>query len=187
MKTPALHFHEHKRIEALYDLEILDTHQEESFERITRLAMQICEVPIGGVAFIDKDRMWFKSHIGFPRRETTRDISFCAHALHEKNNFYVSDTREDERFFDNPLVEGDPFIRFYAGCPLFMPGELPIGALCVVDTKPRKLSREQLSGLRDLGDCLQREFELRMLAQDVKRLTRSPALASYFQSAKYPA
>jgi len=109
---------ESSRIATLRLLNILDTEPEERFDRLTRLAKRLFSVPIATVTLVDSNRQWFKSSVGLAVCETSRDISFCGHAILGDDILLVPDARDDKRFFDNPLVLGDPNIRFYAGCPL---------------------------------------------------------------------
>jgi diguanylate cyclase (GGDEF)-like protein len=167
MQTPAFPSNEAARIAMLRSLEILDTAPDERFDRLTRLAKHVFEVPIAVVSLVDGDRQWFKSCSGVSVRQTPRDVSFCGHAILGDDIFVVNDARHDPRFFDNPLVAGEPHVRFYAGFPLTMHGNLRIGSFCIVDTKPRQLDDAQRSLLRDLGRIAERELEaVRLAATD---------------------
>jgi diguanylate cyclase (GGDEF)-like protein len=115
-------------------------------------------VPIGLVSLVDADRQWFKSRQGLDATETTREISFCGHAIERPETFVVSDALLDERFHDNPLVTGNPSIRFYAGCPVAAPGGQRVGTLCLIDREPRDLDEEDLVTLGDLAAMVEREF-----------------------------
>jgi GAF domain-containing protein len=128
---------ETERLAALYRLEILDTPAEERFDRITRIAAELFDVPISYVALLDDDRQWFKSSCGLNVSETPRDVSFCSYAINENQPLVILDAREDERFRDLPIVTGDPHIRFYAGCPLAVPKQLNVGTLCVGNRSQR--------------------------------------------------
>ena len=118
MQTPVIPKDEEERLRALRLLNILDTSDEERFDRLTRLAKRMFGVPIALVSLVDENRQWFKSCIGLEVRETPRDISFCGHSILGDDIFIVNDASSDVRFSDNPLVTDDPNIRFYAGCPL---------------------------------------------------------------------
>jgi ribonuclease BN (tRNA processing enzyme)/DNA-binding response OmpR family regulator len=154
----ALPWNEEQRLVALRALGVLDTPGEERFDRLTRLAAALFEVPVALVTLVDRDRQWFKSRHGLDMLETPRDMSFCAHALFSDDVMVVSDTRLDDRFADSPLVAGEPRIRFYAGYPVTDPGGTCFGTLCLMDTRPRHLDREKLGLLRDLGGLVRREL-----------------------------
>ncbi len=159
MKLPDMPPNENTRIQALIDLNILDTIAEERFDRLTRLAKQLFGVEIALVSLIDSNRQWFKSKQGLSVCETGRDISFCGHAILEQNIFHIPNALEDARFADNPLVTDAPNIRFYAGAPLRPDGKNNIGTLCIIDSHPRTLSIAELRSLRDLADCVEQEIK----------------------------
>ncbi|RUR55115.1 GAF domain-containing protein [Vreelandella populi] len=155
---------EAQRLAALHALNILDTPLEKSFDRVTQLAREIFDVPIALVSLVDKDRQWFKSRQGLAACETSRSISFCAHAVTQDAPLVVEDTQKDTRFNANPLVSSSPFIRFYAGHPLRLEGDLPIGTLCIIGQQPRRFSaREQriLEGLAQQIEELLRQHTLK--------------------------
>ena len=154
---------ENSRIATLRLLNILDTEPEERFDRLTRMARRLFSVPIAQVTLVDTDRQWFKSGAGKAACETPRDISLCAHAILGEGIMLVQDAREDERFSDNPLVVGDPNIRFYAGCPLKV-GEENMGTLCLIDDQPREFGEEELQLLRDLAEMAEQELSALQLA-----------------------
>lgn len=157
------------RLQALYDYDVLDTEAEKIFDDLTQLAAQICNTPITLISLVDPDRQWFKSKVGIGAEETSRDIAFCAHAIHKKEIFEVEDTLQDKRFFDNPLVTSAPNIRFYAGTPLVNPDGHAIGTLCVIDDKPNKLSKEQRQALEVLGRSVISQMELRKKIKELKQ------------------
>ncbi|TWX66930.1 sensor domain-containing diguanylate cyclase [Colwellia sp. C1TZA3] len=158
MLAPTLPKNEECRLASLNALKILDTDPEERFDRFTRLAKKIFNVPIALVTLVDKDRQWFKSSVGLDAKETPREISFCGHAIHQNNTFIIEDALKDVRFFDNPLVVNLPDIRFYAGHPIASPSGENIGTLCIIDTKKRTLSDDELASLTDLSALITDEF-----------------------------
>ena len=158
MQIPAKPGNEHSRIATLRSLDILDTAPEERFDRLTRLAKRLFGVPIALVSLVDADRQWFKSCVGLAASEAPREISFCAHAILSDEILMVSDARSDVRFYDNPLVTGDPNLRFYAGCPLTVPNGSKLGTLCLLDVVPRILDEDDLQLLRDLATMAEQEI-----------------------------
>ncbi len=149
------------RLEGLRKYRILDTDPEQAFDDLTLLASQICGCPIALISLVDEDRQWFKSRVGIEAHETTRSVSLCAHAIRQTGLFVVPDTRFDERFRDNPLVVGEPYLRFYAGAPLVTRDGDAIGTLCVIDRRPRHLTNDQLEALSALRRQTQAQLELR--------------------------
>ena len=164
MKRPGKPVDDEMRLEALRSLDILDTPAEERFDRLTRLARRLFDVPIALVSLVDQDRQWFKSAAGLDVRETDRDLAFCAHAIHGDDVFIVSDARHDERFADNPLVVGPPHIGFYAGCPITDMEQRKMGTFCIIDRRPRELSKEDIEALKDLAAIAERELAMVKLA-----------------------
>lgn len=158
---------EAKRLKVLWQYDVLDTVPEEVFDDLTELAARICEAPIALISLVDEDRQWFKSKIGITVNETSRDISFCAHAIQQEDLFIVPDATKDSRFAKNPLVTSDPKIRFYAGAPLITPDGHALGSLCVIDKVPRELRLEQQQALRVLSRHVMTQLELRRHAKDL--------------------
>jgi len=152
---------ESERLEALQRYEVLDTESEQKFDDLTLLARHICDTPIALISFVDAERQWFKSRIGLTTSQTSRAISFCGHAILEEDVMVVPDAAADERFADNPMVTGEPGIRFYAGAPLLTSTGQALGTLCVVDRKPRELTAGQLEALRALARQVVAQLELR--------------------------
>ncbi len=148
-----------ERIRALHRRDILDTEPEERFDRYTRIAAALFDVPIVLVSLVDTNRQWFKSRRGLDSSETPRDMAFCAHAILHDDVLQVSDALQDPRFADNPLVTGDPYVRFYAGAPLTLSDGSRPGTLCLIDHRARHLDEHQLGLLRDLSELVARELE----------------------------
>jgi len=175
------------RLRALHDLAILDSPREQSFDDIAAVARQVCDVPIAIVSLVDKERQWFKSCFGLDAIETPRDIAFCAHAILMPDDvLVVEDSTKDERFVDNVLVTGEPFIRFYAGAPLVTDDGMAMGTLCVIDCKPRKLTDDQLNALKALSRQVVQLLRLRSahdLIQQKEKLLSS--LLKNFPGAAY--
>jgi signal transduction histidine kinase len=163
MKAP-LPDNEIERLAALYSLDILDSPPEKDFDDIVALAASVCETPMSAVSLVDADREWAKAQTGVELAETSRDISFCAHAILGRDLMLVPDAREDDRFADNPIVTADDGIRFYAGAPLLTTDGFALGTLCVMDTRPRRLEVEQQQALRALARQVTAQLELRRYA-----------------------
>ena len=165
---------EEDRLAALRSLDILDTEPEARFDRITRRAATLFDVPIALVSLIDADRQWIKSSYGLNEfRSTSREISFCAHVAASRAPMIVPDTLLDDRFAENPMVTGGPRIRFYAGFPLILPEGACVGSLCLVDNRPRQLDKAGARLLRDLGEKVGEELCARAVkAPPRKRATR---------------
>ena len=151
---------ESDRLAELRALEILDTPPEERFDRIVRLAAAIFNAPIAYLAMIDSHRQWFKAKCVLKVDATGRDESFCGHTILNSEPMIVPDARLDERFWDNPLVVGEPYIRFYAGHPLAGPGGHNVGTLCIADRRPRSLDAGQLAIFRQLAALAEHELHL---------------------------
>ena len=153
------------RLKALREYAIMDTEPEEAFDELTRLAAQICEVPVSTISFIEADRQWYKSKVGMPGdlKETPRDVSFCNHTISAPGMVVIPDATKDERFRTNPYVLGAPNVRFYAGYPLRSWEGHGIGSICVVDTKPKDLTDGQKYALEVLGRQAVSQLELRRM------------------------
>lgn len=154
------------RLAALQSYGILDTDFEESFDRITRLAANLFDTPISLVTLVDEKRQWFKSVVGFDIRETSRDVAFCSHAIRGNDVFVVADAERDERFCTNPLVTGDPKIRFYAGAPLNTREGFSLGTICVIDRVAREpLDAERVQALQDFSGLVVELLETRRIGR----------------------
>lgn len=146
------------RLATLRALRLLDTPGEERFDRLTRIARRLFNVPVALVSLVDENRQWFKSCMGFSVAETSRDISFCGYAILHDDVLVVPDARNDARFYDNPLVTGSPGIRFYAGQPLTASNGSKLGTLCVIDMHAREFGSDERELLRDLAQIVEREI-----------------------------
>ncbi len=160
-RKAALPEDEEERLEAVQRLGLLDTPAEERFDRHVRIAAAALDAPIALVTLIDRDRQWYKSHHGFDFSETSRDMGFCSHAILEDDPLVVNDALQDDRFADNPVVVGEPHVRFYAGIPLHAADGARVGAFCIVDQKPRRLSAAQLRMLKDIARLVEEELDPR--------------------------
>ena len=191
MLLPQLPGNEKQRLEALKEYSILDTLPEKEYDDITYLASHICGTPISLISLIDDKRQWFKSHHGLEAEYTSKEVAFCAHAINDKDNiFIIPDSRKDERFHDNPLVTGEPHVIFYAGIPLVNPEGYPLGALCVIDSKPKQLSQQQINALEALSNQLMKLFELRRSNAELRNLVsdlenKNEALQKFAQTAAH--
>ncbi len=161
MKKPEIPINESERLQALNEYRILGTKPEENYDDITKIASLTCGAPIALLSLVDSNRQWFKAKVGIDAEETVRDWSFCAHAIHSSEPLIVEDALKDERFFDNPLVQGEPKIRLYAGFPLQNDENLRIGTLCVIDREPHGLSDTQISIMQSLSRQAVAFLELR--------------------------
>ncbi|MGQ9836761.1 MAG: response regulator [Cyanobacteriota bacterium] len=168
---------EAQRLAALRQYNILDTASETGFDELVQLAAHICGTPAALISLIDEDRQWFKAKLGVEVEQTSRDVAFCAHAiLTPQEPLVVEDATKDERFADNPLVTGEPHIRFYAGIPLVSPGGEALGTLCVVDYQPRQIAPEQLEQLKALAHQAVALMELR---RSVYQLSHVPLVLTH--------
>lgn len=160
MKFPGIPDNEENRLKSLYQADLLDMRDEERFDRLTRLAKKVFQVPVVLISLLDRKRQWLLACEGLGIRETPRDISFCGHAILQKGPFIVNDAMNDDRFHDNPLVTGEPHIRFYAGYPVHLPDGEVAGTLCLIHTSPRHFNAEDISSLKDLACIVEDEFKV---------------------------
>lgn len=153
---------EGERLEALRRYRVLDTAYERVFDEIAAAAAVACGTPMSAITLVDRDRQWFKAQRGLGMRETARDLAFCAHTIVDPTNVMtVEDARSDPRFATNPLVTGEPNIRFYAGAPIVTPEGTAIGSMCVLDRDRRRLTGDQLEVLRQLSRYVTDLLEMR--------------------------
>ncbi|MFI7597061.1 GAF domain-containing protein [Actinoplanes sp. NPDC049681] len=163
MQAP-LPTNEADRLAALYELDILDSAPEKDFDDIVALASSVCDVPVALITLIDVDRQWFKARVGTDLTEMPRDLSFCSHTILGKDLMVVPDVSEDPRFTGHPMVAGGKGVRFYAGAPLITSDGFALGALCVMDSRPRQLDAEQIQAMRALARQVTSQLELRRYA-----------------------
>jgi diguanylate cyclase (GGDEF)-like protein len=173
MIAPPVPADEVRRLATLRSLDLLDTAPEERFDRITRLAQRLFDVPAALVSLIDEDRQWFKSSVGISTVQTAREVSFCGHTIASDDILLIPDTSLDKRFHDNPFVTGEPHVRFYVGCPLRVANGSRIGTLCLLDWNPREFSAEDRAILQDLAHMAEQELGAVQLAH-VDELTQVP-------------
>ena len=166
---------EDERLAALHRYQVLDTAPEQVFDELVFLAGVICATPVALITFVDADRQWFKARLGLNATETPRAMAFCTHAILAHELMIITDTHQDTRFRDNPLVSGPPHIRFYAGAPLRNHEELALGTLCVIDRVPRVLSREQQRALEILGRMVVAQLEARRRELEANHVLEHPS------------
>src|SRR5512133_943767 len=174
---PSLPANESQRLDVLRRYNVLDSSPELDFDELVLLASQICAAPIALVTLIDSDRQWFKAKVGLEAQETSRDSSFCAQAILQRDLMVVPDALLDERFRDNPLVKESPNIRFYAGAPLITPDGFALGTLCVIDHVPRQLSSEQVRALGSLAREVMTQLEVRKVNAELAGITSESSKA----------
>jgi signal transduction histidine kinase len=167
MITGRIPIEENERLSELYRYEILDTPREDDFDKITLLASRICKTPISILSFVDRTRQWAKSIVGLKNMPEDRNAAFCSHAILNNKVFEVRNALRDKRFADNPLVKQNPKIRFYAGMPLVTARGYKLGALCVIDTVPRRLTKVQAFALKVLSWQTVKLMELRMRNKEI--------------------
>ena len=153
---------EQQRLASLKRFGVFETPAERSFDDLAALAAQLCSTPIAMVCFVGEERQAFKAHVGLDLDGTSRDVSFCAHAIQQHDLFVINDASADPRFASNPLVVGAPQIRFYAGAPLVTSDGQALGTVCVIDRVPRELDSSQREGLQALARQAVSQLELRL-------------------------
>lgn len=186
MQSAPLPVNEDQRLQKLYELDILDTLEEQEYDDLTHLAAQICGVPIALISLIDRDRQFLKSHHGLDINELSRELGFCPHAILDDDLTIVEDTSKDERFFDNPLVTDGPSVKFYAGAPLIFSDNIRIGTICIVDHKPRVLTTDQKKAMQALARQVVSLLELRQAVKEleISNTQRSEVLIKQQRSEK---
>lgn len=168
---------EDHRIGKLLSYQVLGTAPETAYDDLAAIAAHICNTPTALVSLVDVSRQWFKSTIGLDAKETPRDLAFCAHAILQPDIMVIPDARLDERFANNPLVTGPPFIRFYAGAPLRTPEGHAVGTLCVIDYKPKTLQPSQIQALAALARQVVSQLEMRLTLQQAQQEMRNRQVA----------
>lgn len=161
-----------QRLAALRACAILDTAPHPAFDCLTRAAALAFDVPISLISLVDAERQWFKSVLGVPLRETPRSVSFCSHTIGGFEPMVVPDAMRDARFAQNPLVTGAPHVRFYAGAPLIEEDGYALGSLCIIDTRPRDLSPEQVRLLGHFADAVMHAIDAHRTRLELKELGR---------------
>ena len=166
------HQDQEQRLETLGSFAILDTEAEADYDDIARLAAAICETPVGVVSFVDAERQWFKAKVGICTTETPLDQSICSHAILQQGFVEIPDTLDDPRTRDNPLCQGEDGFRFYAGAQLVAGNGLPLGTLCVLDRRPRRLTDLQRDAVQVLARQVMTQLELRRTLRNADMLRR---------------
>jgi len=169
MIPPEDYHDEEGRLRELESYQIMDSAIEEDFDNLTKLAAEFVGTNISLVSLLDDERQWFKSRFGLDAEETPKELAFCGHAIQKPNEvFIIEDARRDERFHDNPLVTGEPYVIFYAGVPLISKNGYPLGTLCVIDDSPKELTEQQIGMLKILSNQVMKLIELRKLNHELK-------------------
>jgi GAF domain-containing protein len=177
MPPAPLPHNELQRLNNLRQYQILDSLPEKEFDEIVKFAARSFNVPIAAISLVDANRQWFKASCGLAVCETSRDAAFCAHTILSFETMIIEDAHLDSRFANNPLVTGDPFIRFYAGHPLTTPEGFNIGTLCVIDRQPRKMNEQELTKLAKLAENVTMLLGLRLSTIRLQRsVEANPAL-----------
>lgn len=171
MKKPDIPINESERLKELSSYNIIGEMENSDYDFLTQMASQICETKISLITLVTDEKQWFLSHEGLDSRETPREFAFCAHAINQPEElFVIEDSRKDDRFYDNPLVTGDPNVIFYAGVPLVNENGFALGTLCVIDNNPKKLNDSQVSSLKLLSRQVMSLLELRRNSKELNRI-----------------
>lgn len=171
----AIPANEKQRLESLRSYHILDTLAEQAYDDLVLIASTICQTPIALLSLVDEHRQFIKANVGLPVKETSRDVAFCAHAILDTKPMIVEDAHKDARFVHNPLVTGDPHIRFYAGVPLVNGEGHALGTICAIDRVPRELTDQQRRALEALSRQVLAQLELRRAVDELKKEVALPA------------
>jgi hypothetical protein len=158
---------EDRRLAALESYRIMDSGAEQAFDDFVELASRICGTPIALITLLDSERQWFKARKGLEVEQTPREHAFCSHTIMTTETMVVNDAQQDQRFRANPLVTGDPYIRFYAGAPLIDRDGQVLGSLCVIDREPQDLSEENRKALEALGRQIIAQMDLRKTSAEL--------------------
>lgn len=185
LQASSMPSYEAARLNELSSLSVMDTEPEQRFDRLTALVGDIFDVPIALVSLVDDERQWFKSIRGLSTKQTPRDVSFCAHAIAKRSSLVVPDTSKDARFIDNPLVQGPPFVRFYAGAVLRGPHGYPVGTLCLLDRRPREFSAVDEARLEAFAAFVEHELHVSYLQR--REHARAQQAMLYDRVTKLPA
>ena len=172
MLAPTFPDNEAARLQAIERMDFAGPERDERCQRYARLARVVMDTPMAMVTIVGPDAQWFRGCEGLAVGSTSRAVSFCGHAIVQDGLFMVADARQDARFADNPLVTGEPGIRFYAGIPIVLPSELAVGTLCVIDRVPRAPSASQLQAFGDLAECLRSELTTLLSVADMNDVAK---------------
>lgn len=171
---------EQRRLQALESLKIMDSLPEESYDRLVHLAVELLDIPICYIAFLDEKRLWFKSLYGLKEKQTPRYITFCNETIKKNEPLVIKDTYLDERFAQNPYVQEAPFIRFYAGVPLTDPDGYNVGTFCLADTQPKDMEPKQMALLLKLANIAKDQLTLRHANQLLEKIKKQLELRNKF-------
>lgn len=175
---------EAKRLQALHDLQILNTEASPAFDRLCQMAQDVFRTPISLVTLLGSDTQWFKARCGVEMESTPRELAFCNYTIAQDDVLVVPDARVDERFTGNPLVTGEPFIRFYAGAPLILRSGVRLGSICVIDQQPRQLTAQDQKVLKQLAEGVVEELQRHRADLDLAAERERHQLLTHDHSAK---
>ena len=167
---------EEERLRTLREYDLLDTLPEESFDGLVSVAADFLDAPLAFFSLVDSNRLWFKARVGSDAEEMNRECSFCGYAAENDQLLIVEDAQRDHRFEDSPIVRAEPHIRFYIGVPIHAQNGHVLGTLCVLDLKPREVTREQVRVLKTLAQAIETQLELRRLLVEQRKLFEERAI-----------